>query len=359
MTQYLLIFANTVGIMAICTFFYGLIQRQMQNAILRRVSVGLVLGCGGIINMAQPIILSAGFQADARGVFVGMAAAIGGPISAATAVALTVAARVAIGGSGMVAGVLVVATTAAGALVWRYRTGDTCKRTWTEWLSISLICIIPSALALITFAGAMWRTSLFLSGVIVLCVFIFGKMLETERRRGQRERELTKAASTDCLTDLPNRRSLEKYAEELEREQATGILFMLIDLDYFKKINDEHGHDTGDAVLREIGSAIRRTVRETDFAARVGGEEFALIVRTRSADAGRLVAERFRRALRVPFGIGQQTHTSIGGFFFESEPFNYSKGYQLADQALYASKTMGRDRVTFFHECEEQFQLAS
>lgn len=359
MIEHLFVFANTVGTMAVCTLLYGMIQRRIQTAILRRASVGIVLGCGGIIIMAQPIILSAGFQADARGAFVGMAAAFGGPIAAATAVALTVAARVAIGGSGVVAGSLVIAATAAGALLWRYMVGDTRKRTWTEWLSISLVCIVPSALALFAVAGTMWRTSIFLSGVISLCVFIFGKMLETERRRGQRERELAKVASTDCLTDLPNRRSLEKYAQQLEREQATGILFMLIDLDYFKKINDEHGHDAGDAVLREIGSAIRRTVRDTDFAARVGGEEFALIVHTNSGEAGRLVAERFRKALRVPFGAGQQTRISIGGFFFESEPFNYSKGYQRADQALYASKAMGRDRVTFFHERQEELQLAS
>lgn len=359
MTQYLLIFTNTVGAMAVCTLLYGLLQRRIRSAVLRRVGVGLALGCGGIIIMAQPIILAPGLQADARGAFVGMAAAFGGPVAALTASVLTIGARIIIGGSGVAAGALVIAATAAGALVWRYHVGDALKRTWTEWLFISLACIGPSALTLFAVAGTEWQTWIFFSVVIGFIVFIFGKMLETEQRRGRRERELTKEASTDSLTNLPNRRSLERYAQELEREKATGVLFLLIDLDHFKKINDEHGHDSGDAVLREIGSAIRSTVRGTDFAARVGGEEFAIIVHSRSGEAGRLVAERFRKALRVPFGAGQQTRISVGGFFFDREPFDYSKGYQRADQALYASKTRGRDRVTLYQAQDGALQLAS
>ena len=359
MSQHILIFVNTVGAMAVCTILYGLMQRRVQSAILRRAGVGLAFGCGGILIMAQPIILSPGFQADSRAAFVGMAAAFGGPVAAVIAIALTVSARVVIGGNGVVAGAAVIAATAAGALVWRYNVGDTRKRTWREWLSISLLCIAPSALALLAVAGNKWPTSIFLSGVIGLIVWLFGKMLETEQRRGQRERELTKEAATDCLTGLPNRRSLEQYVQQLEREKATGVLFMLIDVDHFKKINDEHGHAVGDAVLRGIGSEIRSTVRDTDFAARVGGEEFAIIVRTRSSDAGRLVAERFRKALRVSYGHDQETRISVGGFFFEEEAFNYTKAYQRADEALYGSKLMGRDRVTFFHEPEYELQFAS
>ena len=121
---------------------------------------------------------------------------------------------------------------------------------------------------------------------------------------------------------------------QLEQEQATGLLFLLLDVDHFKRINDDHGHDAGDAVLREIGSSIRRTIRDTDFAARVGGEELAIIVRAGSQQAGYLVAERFRTALRVPFGAGQQTQVSIGGYFIGREPFNYGEAYRQADQAL-------------------------
>lgn len=359
MSQHIIIFLNTVGAMAACTILYGLLQRRIQSAILRRAGVGLVLGCGGILTMAQPIILSPGFQADSRGAFVGMAAAFGGPIAAVIAAALTVTARVVIGGSGVVAGVVVIAATAAAALVWRYDVGETRKRTWRKWLSMSLLCISPSALALFAVAPNMWPTSIFLSAVIGLSVWIFGKMLETEQRRGQRERELTKEATTDCLTGLPNRRSLERYVQQLERQKATGVLFMLIDVDHFKRINDEHGHSVGDAVLQGIGSAIRSTIRETDFAARVGGEEFAIIVRTSSSDAGRLVAERFRKALRVSYGHGQETRISVGGFFFEEKSFNYARAYQRADEALYGSKLTGRDRVTFFHEPGHELQLAS
>lgn len=358
-TEHFLVLVNTIGAMAICTLLYGIMQRRMVNISLRRAGVGFVLGCGGIVVMAQPIMLDPGMQADARGAFVGMAAAFGGPIAAAVAVALTVAVRALIGGSGMTIGTLVIAVSAVAALVWRYNVGNTRKRTWMAWLSMCLICICPSAFALFAVTGTVSQTSIFLSAVIGLVVVIFGKMLEAEQRRGRRERELAKEASTDCLTSLPNRRSLERYVHELEQQKATGVLLLLIDVDHFKKINDEYGHHTGDDVLRAIGSAIRSTVRDTDFAARVGGEEFAVIVRTRNSQAARLLAERFRVALRVPFGLGHETRVSIGGVFFDREPFNYGEGYDRADQALYASKTMGRNRVTFYQGDERKLQLAA
>jgi len=356
-TQYFILFINTFGAMAICTLLYGLMQRGISNVILLHLGVGLVLGCGGIAVMVQPVILASGVQIDARGAFVGMAAAFGGPIAAGVAVALTVAARAAIGGIGVIGGSMVIVATALGAVIWRIALGN--SRTWTAWLSICLICAVPSAFTLFAVLGGVSPSAIFLSVLISMIVVIFGKMLETEQRRGQRERELAKEAATDSLTDLPNRRALEIYVRQLEQEQATGLLFLLLDVDHFKRINDDHGHDAGDAVLREIGSAIRRTIRDTDFAARVGGEELAIIVRAGSQQAGYLVAERFRTALRVPFGAGQQTQVSIGGYFIGREPFNYGEAYRQADQALYASKRHGRDRVTLFSAEDEALQLAS
>lgn len=358
MTDYFLVLVNTIGTMAICVLLYGVMQRRVRSAFWRRLGVGFTFGCGGIVMMAQPIMLGSGFLADARGAFVGMAAAFGGPLGAITAVVLTATARVILGGGGALTGAMVIATTGAGALAWRYQVGDRHRKTWLEWLTISLICVAPSALALLFFVEARWETTIFLSMVVGLVVFSFGKMLETEQRRGRRERTLAKEASTDSLTSIPNRRALENYALELEREKATGVLFLLLDVDNFKKINDQHGHATGDAVLRDIGTVMRTTVRDTDYAARVGGEEFAVIAHCKSGQAGHLVAERFRKALRVPFGTDQHTHVSIGGYFFDKEPFNYTKGYQRADQALYTSKKNGRNCVTFY-QLGESFLRAS
>ena len=359
MTDHFLVLVNTVGAMAICALLYGMIQQRMRSAIFRRAGIGLVLGCGGIVVMSQPIILDHGVQADARGAFIGMAAAFGGPVAAVVAAVLTIIARILIGGSGFIVGSLVIAVNAAAALIWRHHIGYTRRHTWTAWLLICIVCIFPTVSGLFAVTGAVTPTSVFLSIVISLVVIIFGKMLEAEQQRGRRERELTKEASTDCLTSLPNRRAFERYAQHLEQEKATGILFLLLDIDHFKKINDEHGHNVGDDVLRNIGSIIRSTVRDTDFAARIGGEEFAIIVRTRSSQTGRLVADRFRTALRVPFGINQQAHISVGGFFFDREPFTYTKGYDCADQALYASKAMGRDRVTFYQVEKQEINLAA
>ncbi len=351
MTPHLLMFLDTMGIMSICSLLYGVMQRHIQHDIIRRAGVGLILGCGAVIVMAQPITLAPGLQADARGAFVGMAAAFGGPAGALMAVLVTIAARSAIGGEGAFIGALVIAATALGAGLLRSLIRDDHKRTWTAWMSISLACIAPSAFALFAITGSMSNITVSLSILIGVIVVIFGRMLEAEERRGRRERQLTWEAATDSLTGLANRRALDAHAKRLEQERATEVLFLLVDVDHFKKINDEFGHDEGDLVLRRIGAAIHDTVRVTDFVARVGGEEFAIIVRPPNSKAGQQIAERFRMGLRVPFGRERETRVSIGGVFFGARPFRYKDAYRHADQALYLSKTSGRDRVTF---CEHQ-----
>lgn len=348
MLQFFLVFANTVGVMAICTMLFGQLQRRLRLSMVRRACTGLAMGAGGVVVMLQPSLLEAGFQADARGAFVGMAGAFGGAIAAAIAVVMTVMARAAIGGDGAVLGMAVIFATAAAAWIWRRRFGHCRKRTWAAWLLICLACVSPTMVALWHVAGV--TPQLLLGPVIAFTVLIFGKMLETEQRRGQRERDLARAASTDMLTNLPNRRALEERAQELEGAGAEDVLFLLLDVDHFKRINDEHGHDTGDAVLRAIGATIRRTLRDGDFAARVGGEEFAILVRTGDRDNGRIIAERFRAALQLPYGPpdkGRRTQVSIGAYFFDGRPFNYVEGYRRADAALYRAKAEGRDRVTF------------
>ena len=175
----------------------------------------------------------------------------------------------------------------------------------------------------------------------------------TERMRMQSE--LEKLADEDPLTGLRNRRRFEEDldAEMLRarRERAGGAL-VLLDLDYFKRVNDTLGHVTGDVVLREIAGVLRSRLRESDILARLGGDEFAVILpRTREAEA-RIVGQAIGAAIRehVPEDPDTpQMTASIGIALFDADPrATVTTVLAEADMAMYAAKDAGRDNLRFF-----------
>jgi diguanylate cyclase len=156
-------------------------------------------------------------------------------------------------------------------------------------------------------------------------------------------------ARTDTLTGLPNRRALDeelsrRLAEWQRHERAFSL--MMIDIDHFKRFNDTHGHQAGDAVLQQVGACLRRSMRESDVVARFGGEELTVVLPGTSAEEARQACERARRAIRkTPFvhdGQRLSVTVSVGGAECLS---GESVGGLLhrADDALYAAKHAGRD----------------
>jgi diguanylate cyclase (GGDEF)-like protein len=127
----------------------------------------------------------------------------------------------------------------------------------------------------------------------------------------------------------------------------------MIDVDHFKRINDEFGHPVGDEVLRCVGAAVTQVMRDGDLAARYGGEEFSLLLPRCSGLAAQRVAERLRgaiAAIRITSAPGLRVTASFG-IATAVEPQGGLDGRQMivrADEALYAAKTTGRDRVCSF-----------
>ena len=164
--------------------------------------------------------------------------------------------------------------------------------------------------------------------------------------------QLHRLATHDELTGLLNRRELDRVLnQEAERavrfSQPLGLL--MADIDHFKSVNDRYGHPAGDAVLREVGRRLRAELRSVDFPGRFGGEEFAVVVVQADGESSAALAERIRVAVMatpVPIGDGELSLTiSIG---VASLPPNGGTGPALlaaADQALYAAKRGGRNRV--------------
>jgi diguanylate cyclase (GGDEF)-like protein len=184
----------------------------------------------------------------------------------------------------------------------------------------------------------------------------FAFMLMINFRLVQNVNEL---ASTDSLTGALNRRSLEKFAShqtELALLSKKSIAVMMIDIDHFKKINDQYGHPAGDHVLRSASELMKTMVRSTDVVARYGGEEFCMVLPDSSAAEAQILAERLRQkyeALVMHWnGESFNSTISIGIADTHHSGSDFSKLVQHADQALYRAKTMGRNRVEIFSSAD-------
>jgi two-component system cell cycle response regulator len=161
-------------------------------------------------------------------------------------------------------------------------------------------------------------------------------------------------AITDGLTGLYNRRYMETHLGSLVEQAASRgkpLTILVLDIDYFKAINDTHGHDAGDDVLREFATRIRKSIRGIDLACRLGGEEFVIVMPETDMAVAAIVAERLRRRIASePFGIAQGAKAidvtiSIGIATLDTADDNASTILKRADQALYRAKRDGRNRV--------------
>jgi diguanylate cyclase (GGDEF)-like protein len=163
---------------------------------------------------------------------------------------------------------------------------------------------------------------------------------------------LGEAADTDPLTGLLNRRGFGKQLEhELERAERSGAEVSLIsgDLDHFKKVNDRYGHQVGDDVLVEVGRLLRHHARRIDGVARLGGEEFALLVPGTDAHGAYSSAERLRcRVSKALAGTHPGLTISFGIASYPNDGESVERLLRAADESLYAAKTLGRDRTVIY-----------
>lgn len=166
---------------------------------------------------------------------------------------------------------------------------------------------------------------------------------------------LKQSTLRDAMTGLHNRRFLEEYADTLvataERRKAP-IGLVMCDLDFFKEVNDTHGHDVGDTVLRRTAEIIRQAVRGADIAVRYGGEEFLVVLTDASAEGPMLAAERIRKAIeaeRFPTPQGAIKKTiSLGVSELGTDTKSFWQAIKFADVALYKAKEAGRNRALRF-----------
>ncbi len=229
---------------------------------------------------------------------------------------------------------LILYTLAAYALVvnllmhWR---PEAIQSVYLEWLSWLLLAVVLPAFGLMG-----------------------GRMSELRERLRASNQQLEHLVQHDSLTGLANRR---KFAERFEYDMAravraqTPLSLLMIDIDFFKAINDQHGHLAGDACLKSVAALLAESVREVDLVARFGGEEFVVLLPETSAEQSLATAERIRSSIEAhPVHIGEGARAlaltvSIGAASVAGATLTLEELVARADEAVYRAKRAGRNRV--------------
>jgi len=204
--------------------------------------------------------------------------------------------------------------------------------------------------------GALLATALFF-GTFFIYPLIRGQVREEGKLRAMtvslsaRSQTLEQAALTDGLTGMQNRRyfddALREYLQEFRRiDRPVGL--MILDLDHFKQVNDTHGHDVGDEVLRAVATCLRGMTRYHDVVARLGGEEFAVVTPNMDVELLARFAERIRKAIAnmsiMSGNVRLKVTTSVGLAVWDHKE-SAEDFYRRADRQLYEAKKQGRNRV--------------
>ncbi|MFV0350557.1 MAG: GGDEF domain-containing protein [Halodesulfovibrio sp.] len=190
-------------------------------------------------------------------------------------------------------------------------------------------------------------------GLGTICVFaVFGYIV------GRHEQRFAELSYIDSLTGLCNPRYFQhRFRQEIARSvrHRTPVCLLIADIDHFKNVNDTYGHQMGDVVLREFAEILKSCARDSDMVARVGGEEFAVLLPDTDAEGGRVVAERMRQTIqqKVIALEGSQTVQITASFGVSSRVDKSARPdaiYALADKALYAAKAGGRNMVVVMNQ---------
>jgi len=192
----------------------------------------------------------------------------------------------------------------------------------------------------------------FVAIVLFMAFFGYQLFLHWQKSQDMLLAELQKLATTDALTGLLNRREADsRLAAEWERTRRSGhsAAMVLLDIDHFKRINDQYGHPAGDAALRCLAAVMRSVMRKVDLGARYGGEEFLIMLPETGMRGAHAFAERLRHEVAAApvshDGVDFQIRISLGVAVVRQDDASYERWFSRADQALYRAKQGGRNRT--------------
>lgn len=226
------------------------------------------------------------------------------------------------------------------------------------WLFLPPFVLVVAIMLFVGIERFVFVNSLFFLGLTLLVAWLLGGVLEVANLRAYRlERALLRESRVDALTGVENRRALGEHAHELltlSRRAGKPCAVMLIDIDFFKAINDQYGHPVGDQVLRAVAGHCHRMMRESDRFGRWGGEEFLALLPDATTEQAAALAERMRASIaEAEWQFGDVTvrptiSIGVAGALPATAidvDFVWEALVKAADQALYRAKSAGRNCV--------------
>ncbi|MCW2640710.1 MAG: diguanylate cyclase [Dactylosporangium sp.] len=217
------------------------------------------------------------------------------------------------------------------------------------WFNVGAVVVSYTPTAMVVLGSNGITPTVYMAGTTVLALLIVSAL---RRQIAHLIEALQREARTDGLTGLLNRRAWDEafHREVARRERQGGSLSLLIiDIDYFKRINDTMGHPAGDAALRKVAALLQTQTRAADLLGRVGGEEFAIVLVDCDVDRAAERAEQIRALIEATARTwpeaGSAVTVSIGAAAIPEHATDGSHLMTLADHALYAAKTGGRNAV--------------
>lgn len=343
---------ESIAMMSLTALALSMVLARLRDSRQRAWAMGVVMGVMAAGVQLSPTQLGDGMYIDTRALIVAAAGAFFGWRAFIIAVGCAVAMRFSAGGIGTMAGTVSVFVAGLGGLFWRYGLPVKFRTGFVGLVLLGVLTAVHVAIPPL-FLPPEWRHDFLLTIGLPLALsemmgaLVMGAMLRREftirMLIDTRERE----AMADPLTELGNRRSCLIGFENL-RANREGFSAVYLDIDHFKKVNDRHGHDIGDAVLRQIGTLLKQTAPPRATATRIGGEEFCILIPGENATKAVSWAEALRNQIaQTPFGTPQiSLNITISAGVHSVQPSeSFDHALAAADRALYAAKAMGRNRV--------------
>lgn len=193
----------------------------------------------------------------------------------------------------------------------------------------------------------MLMLTLFLVILFGVIIYFFKKLDKSQKTIEEKNKKLIILAEKDALTGIFNRRSFENDLENMINEKFVALI--ILDIDYFKIINDTYGHQTGDKILKMLAELVNNTLRDSDHFYRIGGEEFAILTSWTNKEEIEAMIQRLIKTINdYDFGLIKKVHVSIG-ITFKNDFDDVKSLFKRADDALYTAKENGRNQYYINH----------
>lgn len=357
------LFVNMTIIISFISIVSQLLKKYEINrepSIKVKIIIGTITGVLGVTLMKFSVHVTENTIIDFRNVVIALAAIQGGTLPVIICGSMIAVFRIVYFGVNLSStfGVVSAAIVAGGcALIARSRI-----KTFRKWIyatlysltvsSIILIILLKGKTSLPKFLLIYWSTT-FMISMIVSYYSDYCLTANTLFRKLQFE------SSKDFLTELNNVRSFDRlynHAIKNAKEKGEDLSLLMIDIDFFKKVNDTYGHAEGDIVLQELGKILSRGCRSFDIVSRNGGEEFTVLLLDCPKSQAIKIAEHIRSSVEgYPFvlskGIQIAVTVSIGVASYQETTDEIERLLELADMALYCAKRAGRNRVYSYGMC--------